>query len=67
VAVWALSGVHLSFADAKPMHMAGENWRRHWEKIERAWRASAGPEDVVLVSGDITSRAASATRRTLPI
>jgi len=54
VTVWALSDVHLSFADAKPMHVFGENWRCHWEKIERAWRASVGPEDVVLVSGDIS-------------
>lgn len=52
--IWALSDPHLSFAQAKPMHIFGEHWRRHWEKIERAWRARVRPQDVVLVTGDVS-------------
>jgi predicted phosphohydrolase len=54
MAFWALSDPHLSFGDARPMHVFGENWRNHWNKIERAWRARVGPEDVVLVTGDVS-------------
>jgi hypothetical protein len=52
--IWALSDPHLSFAQAKPMHIFGEHWRKHWEKIERAWRARVRPQDVVLVTGDVS-------------
>jgi uncharacterized protein len=52
--VWALSDPHLSFAQSKPMHIYGEHWRNHWEKIERGWRQRVGPRDVVLVPGDIS-------------
>ena len=36
------------------MHVFGEHWRRHWEKIERNWRDRVAPQDVVLVTGDIS-------------
>lgn len=52
--VWALSDPHLSFVRDKPMHVFGEHWRRHWLKIERRWRERVRPEDVVLVTGDIS-------------
>ncbi len=52
--VWALSDPHLSFASPKPMHIFGEHWRNHWDKIEQGWRACVEPRDVVLVTGDIS-------------
>lgn len=56
--VWALSDPHLSFTDsftsAKPMHVFGERWRNHWEKIERGWRSQVAANDVVLVTGDVS-------------
>lgn len=54
MAFWALSDPHLSFGNARPMHVFGEHWRNHWEKIERAWRERISPSDVVLVTGDIS-------------
>ena len=36
------------------MHVFGENWRNHWDKIERGWRERVTPADVVLVTGDIS-------------
>jgi hypothetical protein len=52
--VWALSDPHLSFANAKPMHIFGEQWRDHGEKIAAAWRGRVAPQDIVLVPGDIS-------------
>ena len=52
--VWALSDPHLSFSSDKPMHVFGEHWRRHWEKIEKSWSATVGENDVVLVTGDVS-------------
>jgi len=52
--IWALSDPHLSFRRPKPMHVFGEGWRNHWEKIARGWCARVAPEDVVLVTGDIS-------------
>jgi hypothetical protein len=54
MAVWALSDPHLSFGNAKPMHIFGEQWRNHAAKIESGWRARVAPTDVVLVSGDLS-------------
>ena len=51
---WALSDPHLSFGYARPMHVFGEHWRNHWDKIERAWRDQVKPGDTVLVTGDIS-------------
>ena len=52
--VWALSDPHLSFSTDKPMHVFGEQWRRHWEKIAAAWNSHVGPQDAVLVPGDVS-------------
>ena len=52
--VWALSDPHLSFTTEKPMHVFGEHWRQHWKKIAAGWRACVAPEDLVLVTGDVS-------------
>lgn len=52
--VWALSDPHLSFTSGKPMHIFGEHWRDHWKKIEAGWKSRVNPQDVVLVTGDIS-------------
>ncbi|MDH4120409.1 MAG: metallophosphoesterase [Deltaproteobacteria bacterium] len=52
--IWAISDIHLSFTRDKPMHVFGEGWRNHWEKIEQNWRQRVAPEDVVLVPGDVS-------------
>jgi predicted phosphohydrolase len=52
--VWALSDPHLSFKRDKPMHIFGEQWRRHWTKIETGWKSRVGQGDVVLVTGDVS-------------
>jgi len=36
------------------MDLFGEHWEAHEEKIEERWRRAVGPEDLVLVPGDIS-------------
>jgi len=54
VRVHALSDLHLSLARPKPMDIFGPAWENHPEKIEEAWRAAVGPEDWVLLAGDLS-------------
>ena len=35
--IYAIGDLHLSFNDNKPMDIFGENWKNHYEKIEKNW------------------------------
>jgi predicted phosphohydrolase len=52
--VFALADLHLGDAVDKPMDIFGPVWERHAERIESNWRARVGPDDWVLVPGDIS-------------
>lgn len=52
--LFALSDPHLSFARPKPMDVFGPHWERHAEHIAENWRRTIGPDDIVLVPGDIS-------------
>jgi len=52
--VFAISDLHLSGSDPKPMDVFGERWENHWVRIQQDWRAKVEPEDLVLVAGDIS-------------
>ena len=52
--VFAISDLHLSASGQKPMDVFGPEWEGHREKLERNWRASVGPQDVVLLCGDLS-------------
>ena len=53
--LFAISDLHLSGADPKPMEIFGGNWEGHWQKIQENWRRmEIGEEDVVLIPGDIS-------------
>ncbi len=64
--IFGLSDLHLSFtapvtpgrwedvAEAKPMWVFGEAWREHYRKTYEHWCGTVGPEDVVLMPGDIS-------------
>jgi len=54
VKIFALADLHLSFGRAKPMDVFGELWRDHPARIAEAWDRAVGPDDVVLVAGDIS-------------
>ena len=52
--IYAIGDLHLSFNDNKPMDIFGENWKNHYEKIEKNWLKKIKPEDVVLLPGDFS-------------
>lgn len=54
VAVFAIADPHLSKAHPKPMDIFGPLWERHDERFFANWRTRVGPEDTVLVAGDIS-------------
>ena len=60
--IWAISDLHLSFSHAKPMHIFGEHWRNHPDKIARNWRARVAPEGRASVA-PITGRMGRARQR----
>ncbi len=52
--IFALGDPHLSFGRPTPMDVFGEIWRDHPQKVACAWDALVAPDDVVLVTGDIS-------------
>lgn len=52
--VYAISDLHLSTAQPKPMDIFGGNWEGHFEKIKTDWLQKVKEEDVVLIAGDIS-------------
>ena len=52
--IFAIADLHLSFAVDKPMDIFGPAWEGHPRKIRQAWLDTVGPDDVVLVPGDIS-------------
>ena len=62
--IFAVSDLHLSLtapfdpatppALAKPMDMFGPAWRDMPRRLAAAWRATVGPEDAVLLPGDLS-------------
>jgi len=53
--IWALADLHLPFGDpGKSMEIFGPQWEGYTEKIKANWCALVGPDDLVLVAGDIS-------------
>lgn len=52
--IFAISDLHLSFGSDKPMDVFGSHWAGHPERLRRAWTELVGPDDVVLVCGDVS-------------
>lgn len=54
MAIFGISDLHLSFSTDKPMHVFGEHWRGHDEKMAATWDRMVGKDDVVLCPGDLS-------------
>lgn len=54
MALFALGDLHLSHAVDKPMDIFGPVWEKHEEKIAGNWRRIVGPDDLVIIPGDIS-------------
>ena len=52
--VFAISDLHLSINNPKPMDIFGENWDNYVEVFVKNWNRKVKDEDVVLISGDIS-------------
>ncbi len=52
--VYAISDLHLSFDNEKPMSIFGDVWEDHFEEIKKDWNSRVKDEDVVLVPGDFS-------------
>lgn len=52
--LFAISDLHLSGSEPKPMDIFGPGWENHWEKIQEDWQARVGEHDLVLIGGDIS-------------
>ncbi|MDX1935447.1 MAG: metallophosphoesterase [Capsulimonadales bacterium] len=52
--VWAIADTHLSFASKKSMERFGGEWRNHAEKLKTNIEKVVGPEDVLLLPGDLS-------------
>ena len=53
MAIFAIGDLHLSLGGAKPMNIF-PGWENHVERIEQNWRRLIGPEDTVVLAGDIS-------------
>lgn len=53
--IWALSDPHLPFGNpSKTMEVFGSVWKDYPDRIEKNWKACVGPNDLVIVAGDLS-------------
>ena len=52
--VFAISDLHLSINNPKPMDIFGSRWDNYVEKIYKNWQNIIKPEDTVVIGGDIS-------------
>lgn len=54
--IFAIADTHLSFSPKvdKPMSIFGDGWENYESRLEEAWRARIGQNDVVIIPGDIS-------------
>ena len=54
MSIYAISDLHLSFGDNKPMDVFGEAWENHTDKIKTNWKKKVKENDLVLLPGDFS-------------
>ena len=52
--IFAISDLHMSIANPKPMDIFGARWANYLDKIKEDWKTKVTEEDVVLIAGDIS-------------
>lgn len=52
--IFAISDLHMSIANPKPMNIFGGSWDDYLEKIKADWQERVSDEDVVIIAGDIS-------------
>ena len=54
MAIYAISDLHLSFGENKPMDVFGKTWEEHTEKIKQNWINKVTDNDLVILPGDFS-------------
>src|SRR4051812_15037134 len=54
MAIWAIADLHLSLARPDRRERFAARWREHADRIAQQWRQVVGPDDVVLLPGDLS-------------
>lgn len=54
MAIYAIADPHLGKAVDKPMDVFGPAWADHARRLFQNWRATVGPDDLVLIPGDLS-------------
>lgn len=52
--IFAISDLHMSVANPKPMNIFGASWNDYLSVIEKDWKEKVKADDVVLIAGDIS-------------
>ena len=52
MSLFAIADLHLSFGTDKPMDVF-KGWDNYVERLEENWRKLVGPDDTVVIPGDI--------------
>ena len=53
MSIFAIADLHLSLGTDKPMDVF-KGWDHYVERLERNWRSLVGPDDLVVVPGDVS-------------
>lgn len=51
--IYSIGDLHLSDGK-KPMDVFGDHWADHFDRVCEDWRTRVGPEDIVLLPGDLS-------------
>ncbi len=54
MSIFAISDLHLSINNPKPMNIFGPVWDNYLETIEKDWAEKVNDDDIVLLSGDLS-------------
>lgn len=54
MSIYAISDLHLSFENNKPMDIFGVNWEGHTQKIKKDWKEKVTDNDLVILPGDFS-------------
>lgn len=54
MALYAIADLHLGFGVSKPMSVFGQHWTDHEKTLAENWLQTIGPDDTVLIPGDIS-------------
>ena len=54
MAIWAIADLHLSLARPDRRERFAARWLDHAAQVERQWRSAVGPDDLVLLPGDLS-------------